>query len=569
MTLYTISLYTSLAIFGIGLVYKTWNWFHVRIGPDARNFSASTRIAAAFKGIFSALFSRNIIVLLRVYVLDVLFQAWLLKRNFLRWFAHMCIYAGFMLLLLMHGLEQIVSSALFSDYYSTLNPFMFLRNLFGALVFLGIVLVLYRRFFADGPHPKTTRTDYYAIVILAVIMVSGILLEGTKIASYSAYQAMVEEYAGLDETDEAQELKALEAYWVKAFAVVSPNVGDPVDESLLKQGQEIHEMSCADCHSPPAWAFMGYGVAKTVSPIALALDRANVPTLLWYIHFLACFFGLALLPFSKFFHMFATSVNLLTSAAMKDGASNPANIATKQAIELDACTHCGECTTRCSVAVAFEQIPNPNILPSEKLAALKAMASGKKLPAEQLQVLQEGSHICTDCHRCTDVCPVGINLEALWLNMRKDLALLGYPKLEVWARDAMASSYNLTKVSDQVLSVTPPDQAFSRFLEDSVQTSTFAVCFGCESCTNVCPVVANSATPKVDVGLSPHQIMHALALGRKDLALGSKMLWDCVTCYLCQEHCPQAVRVTDVLYELKNLAYKEARTAIKAPAVDT
>jgi len=29
-----------------------------------------------------------------------------------------------------------------------------------------------------------------------------------------------------------------------------------------------------------------------------------------------------------------------------------------------------------------------------------------------------------------------------------------------------------------------------------------------------------------------------------------------VTCYLCQEQCPQGVKVTEVLYELKNLAIK-------------
>jgi heterodisulfide reductase subunit C len=42
-------------------------------------------------------------------------------------------------------------------------------------------------------------------------------------------------------------------------------------------------------------------------------------------------------------------------------------------------------------------------------------------------------------------------------------------------------------------------------------------------------------------------------LGARDLAFGSTMLWDCLTCYQCQEQCPQGVGVTDVLYELKNL----------------
>ncbi|MCK4729590.1 MAG: 4Fe-4S dicluster domain-containing protein, partial [Desulfobacterales bacterium] len=71
----------------------------------------------------------------------------------------------------------------------------------------------------------------------------------------------------------------------------------------------------------------------------------------------------------------------------------------------------------------------------------------------------------------------------------------------------------------------------------------------------VCPVVGNYENPQEVLGLVPHQIMHALALGRRDLTFGSRMLWDCVTCYICQEYCPQGVSVTDVLYELKNLSF--------------
>ena len=52
--------------------------------------------------------------------------------------------------------------------------------------------------------------------------------------------------------------------------------------------------------------------------------------------------------------------------------------------------------------------------------------------------------------------------------------------------------------------------------------------------------------------------MRSLGLGLKDLAMGSNMLWNCLTCYQCQEHCPQGVKVTDVLYELKNLAVKRS-----------
>ena len=552
---YTITLYASLAIFGIGLVYKISNWFRYKIGPDARDISVSTRISAAIKGILSTLFSAKIGILIKVFILNVLLQARLLRKDFLRWLAHICIFGGFMLLLLMHALEKYITSVLFAEYYSTLNPFMFLRDLFGAMVIVGLALVLYRRFFSKKPRPTTSGMDYYAIIILATIMVCGVLLEGTKIVSHSVYEEMVEEYAVLEEEEEIP----LKSYWVDKFGVVSPDVKGPFDKDTLKEGKELHEMSCADCHSRPQWAFMGYGVATVAKPIALSLDRAKIHTLLWYVHFLACFLGLAYLPFSKFFHIFATPATLLLNAVMEPDKSDPANIATKQAIELDACIHCGDCTARCSVAVAFKQIPNPNILPSEKLVALKALASGKELPEKQLRVIQEGSYICTDCHRCTDVCPAGINLEDLWFSMRDNLAQLGYPKPEVWAREGMGAEYDLTKLKAQTLSLTPVDRGFLGGLGDSAQASTFSVCFGCENCTNVCPVVGNYENPGEVLGLVPHQIMHALALGRRDLAFGSRMLWDCVTCYICQEYCPQGVSVTDVFYELKNLAFRQLK----------
>jgi len=556
--LYTIALYASLAVFAVGLLYRASNWFRWRVGPEAAGISSSARISAAAKGIISTIFSARIGTVVKVFVLDVLLQLWLLKKDFIRWLAHICIYGGFMLLLLMHGLDKIVTSVVFDDYYSTLNPFMFLRDFFGLVLLVGLGIALYRRFLLKAPRPKNTAMDYYASAVLCVIMISGFLLGATKILSHLRYQEMVEEYAGLGE-EEAEDLRALEAYWVQDFGVVSADVKGPFDEKTLDQGKELHEMSCASCHSRPQWAFISYPASRVLEPMALLMDRADVPIGLWYLHFLACFFGLAYLPFSKFFHIFSTPLYLLVDGVMDEAKSDPANMATRQALQIDACTHCGDCTVRCSVAVAFDEIANPNILPSEKLAALRALLAGKKLSQKKLARIQEGSHICTDCHRCTEVCPIGIDLEKAWLELNERLAQRGYPKPEAWARETMGAEFDLAHLKEKPISLTPVDKAFASALVGSGQARTFSVCFGCQTCTNVCPVVGNYENPKAVLGLLPHEIMHCLALKQKALAIGSNMLWDCVTCYMCQEHCPQGVRVTDVLYELKNLALKHIK----------
>ena len=98
---------------------------------------------------------------------------------------------------------------------------------------------------------------------------------------------------------------------------------------------------------------------------------------------------------------------------------------------------------------------------------------------------------------------------------------------------------------------------------------TFVHCFGCQTCTTVCPVVMNYENPQEVVGLLPHQIMNCLGLGLTEMATGSKMLWDCLTCYQCQEHCPQNVKVADILYELRNEACRRAMLSAQATAAQT
>jgi heterodisulfide reductase subunit C len=431
------------------------------------------------------------------------------------------------------------------------------------------------------PRLATNAMDHYAIIILAVIMISGLLLEGTEIVSYTRYQDMVEEWADLDDEEES---KALEAFWVENYAVVSPNVKGPFTNETLALGKDVHEMSCVECHSRPQWAFLGFSTAKIVTPVALALDRANVPNVLWYIHFLACWIGLAYLPFSKMFHILAGPLSLLANAVMAEGKSDPANIATRQVMELDACTHCCTCSLNCSAGVFFEYFSNTNILPSEKIASIKALAAGKELSEHELRHIQEGVYVCTNCKRCTVACPVGINLQDLWFNVRELLLQKGYPEFFslsplsfyrglmkkstdngdyqrplTQARGAIADKCQLMKMRDKPLPASGIDPDFKGSLSRSDQASTFSVCFGCETCTTVCPVVANYENPQQDLGLLPHQIMHSCGLGLKDLALGSDMLWDCLTCYKCQEYCPQGVHITDILYELKNIAVEQVR----------
>lgn len=585
---FNVLLYISLGIFILGLIYKAYTWFSRKIGMSAQDYTTAQRFSAAVKGTAGVIFSSKILRLIKAFILDVVFQRRALKEDFLRWMMHMLLYGGFMLLLLMHALENFISAKLFSDYHSTVNPFMFLRDLFGFMVLVGIGIAIFRRFIMKVPRLKTSGMDVYAILIVVVIIFSGISLEGVKITSHTSFKYMVEDYAGLDEDADAEEIEALESYWVENFGLVSPNVQKPFDEGILEEGSDSHDSYCAECHSRPGWAFTGYAVAKTITPFALSLDDVDAANILWYIHFLACFIGLAYLPFSKMFHIVSTPVSLLANAVMEKETANPANIVTRQVMELDACTHCGTCSLRCSASTSFDVLGNEYILPSEKMTFLKALAKGKHLSDDKLHAIQEGVYLCTNCDRCTVVCPSGINLKELWFNVREDLLQREMPELLTLSPFSFYRGLNRNNIAaddyrkpieaanrsvacnfEQLMDKTTPISLSGQKRDVSDQlpgADTFVHCFGCQTCTTVCPVVMNYENPQEIVGLLPHQIMNCLGLGLTEMATGPQMLWDCLTCYQCQEHCPQNVKVTEVIYGLKNLSIKNACMPAKEEA---
>jgi len=428
--------------------------------------------------------------------------------------------------------------------------------------------------------------DRYALVILAVVMLSGFLLEGGKIGSHTAYQSMVEEYAV---TASKEELKALESYWVEEFGTVSSAVKGPFEKEILAQGKEVHEVACISCHSKPQWAFISYPVAAVMRPLGGLLDRAGIPVILWYVHFLACFVGLAYLPFSRMFHLIASPLSLLANAGMDAKESDPANLMTKQLIELDACTHCGTCTSRCAVRIWQEEILNTKILPSEKLAPLMAFVQGKNLDEEKIRSLQEGLYLCSNCYRCTGVCPVGINLQELWFKAREAVLARGIPEVLLLSplsfyralrreelaqetyekplssiRRALEEVCKRVDLQDSVLDIQKADLGFRKDLGLSDWGESYSFCFTCTTCSVACPVVQRYPNPPEALGLTPHQIIHAAITGFSDPIFKSNMLWSCLGCYQCQEACPQGVRVTDVLYKIKNMAMERLKN--KKPA---
>jgi heterodisulfide reductase subunit C len=549
---FTISLYLSLAICVAGLVYKIWSWLTVSIEKEDQQYSPGQRLTASLAEMGRVVFSLRIGTLLKALILDGFLQKRSLSHSFIAWLAHICIFTGFTGLLLLHALGSQITANLFNDYYPTVDPWLLLRDLLGTLVLMGVGLIIYRRLSVRGLRQITRGADRLAIILVVVMLLSGFGLQALKITSASIFERMQEEYAGLGAPPQ---LQALRSVWAEDYGVVFAPGQTSQDPGVLALGQKLNEDSCVQCHSPARHAFGSYALSVVLRPVAQALDQMGAPEAVYYIHFLSLFIWVALLPFTKFLHAFSGPLLLATNSVVDRQTMHPAARAALRSLEMDACTHCGTCTVHCSVAVTIHRLHNQEILPSERLSSLASMVRGSNGDRAHLAQIREGAYTCTNCYRCTRLCPLGINLNDLWVALKKNLALtgLGDPYQEVAARANQAAEASRKKEKLKVVT-----GRFQHGLRVSAQAGTFSSCYACRQCTNACPLVFMSEWPNQELDMLPHQVMYALGLGLKEEAMGARLVWNCLTCYQCQEACPNAVQVTDILYELRYLAAKAA-----------
>jgi heterodisulfide reductase subunit C/nitrate reductase gamma subunit len=524
----------ALGICLAGTLWRIGRWFWSDIGPESLSLPTKRRMRAARQTLWRVFSGRRLFKVVGAFQWEVLLLGHLLRRHPLRWAAHMLIGYGLLTLILFHALDDWITPLVFSDYEPTLNPFRWLRNLLGALVLMGVLATVVRHFRQAGEAFRTPG-DRLLLVLIVVVVLSGVLLESARILSPAVFDAMVEDYMG---DDDPEEVAALQAYWAAEFGAWRARSGTGFSGEQIKTGASIHETFCAACHDRPQSAFLSYPLSRLMKPLMAVAGDHRLNQWLWNVHFWATCLALACLPFSKLFHFIATPISIMVRAA-GPAAAHPALQPVRRALALDACTHCGMCSQHCSVAPIYKVLGNPNILPAEKLKGIKRFQTHRKQSLPKA-TLVEGSFICTLCGRCTQWCPSGIDLQDLWQASRKDMIQSGAAPLRRRSAPPLQTA------------LVPPAPA-SLGLSD--RPETFWACVQCTTCTSVCPVVAVSEDPQRDLGLTPQQIMNLMRLQLKEQAMDSRMLWDCVTCYKCQEHCPQDVKVADVLYELRNEAW--------------
>ncbi len=552
--LYTWSFFIASAVFLIGIIYRIIGFFRLTIGPDRAEFTTANRINAFLSGLLGILVSPvRMFHFFKTLILNVVLQLPLIRQDTLKWFMHICIYWGFFGLFFFHALEGYVSEVIFSDYQSTLNPFMALRNIAGVMVMAGVGIAVYRRTTNFRLKQISKHHDYLAIILLALIMISGFGLEAAKIISSGVFYDMVDEYGSMDYDEE---LPALKAVWQEEFNVRFPGETITLTPELMEEGWIVNEDNCAGCHSNPRSAFVSYPVSIAMTPVAGFFNKNRLDLLLLNIHFLSCFFGLAYLPFSKFLHILTTPVSLMISGLAGQQIKRDENKASRRVFDLSACIQCGTCTSHCAVGPLFDIFDNQWVFPSERVRRIRESAWGRPMDKESRDSFSQGSFLCTMCNKCSQVCTAGMDLQDIWKETRVQLAEEFLPDPVVRIRELRKKHKPEKAGLEAPVVLKPGKNPVVESLKNSLQGGAFSQCYTCLTCTSTCPVTGVTGETR-ELGSAPHQVIHALVLGQTDLAKDASIVWNCLTCYKCQENCPQGVRITDIFYQLKNMVYHQ------------
>lgn len=75
-------------------------------------------------------------------------------------------------------------------------------------------------------------------------------------------------------------------------------------------------------------------------------------------------------------------------------------------------------------------------------------------------------------------------------------------------------------------------------------------CIQCGTCSGVCPL-------SIYMDFTPRQVMALTRGDFKNEVLRSHTIWLCASCYACTVECPRGIRITEIMYELKQRAIHE------------
>ncbi len=294
---------------------------------------------------------------------------------------HSIFFWGFFLLLI--GTTLIVIQADFTDllfdyiflkgtFYKIFSITLDFAGLF-AIIMLGALLV--RRYVFRPEGLETKKDDAYMHSLMFVILITGFIIEGSRMAV--------------------------------------TEMGAPVS----------------------AWSPIGLLVAKSMSSFSES-SLLLLHKLTWWFHFLLVMTFIASIPFTKFRHIFTTSVNhffadrgpvgKLSTLDLEDeeaesfGAVTLSDYTWKDIFDADACTICKRCQDRCPAWTTDKPLS-----PMKIVNQIGEVAFSEAQDQGLVDTFgKDAIWACTTCRACEDICPASIEHVRKIIDVRRSLVLM-------------------------------------------------------------------------------------------------------------------------------------------------
>ncbi|MFN0124688.1 MAG: heterodisulfide reductase-related iron-sulfur binding cluster [Blastocatellia bacterium] len=298
---------------------------------------------------------------------------------------HSFLYTGFIILFIAtivvfidHRFHVPIMRGAFYLYFQS-----FIVDVFGALTLTGVLIAAWRRNRLKPPQLVYTDEANGILLWIALIVLTGFLVEGWRIAATN---------------DE----------W-------------------------------------GAWSPFGYLVALISKPLLNEAALRTAHATLWWTHAVLFFGFMAWAPYTKMLHVLTAPLNIFTASLEPSGASlkpidfekaeklgvnSLAGFTWKDLLDFDACTECGRCTAVCPAHTVGKTLsPRDIILDLRGLmhsGSQKSEVGSQKNDVFALPIIgalsatsAESLFSCTTCGACVEACPVFIEQMPKIVQMRR------------------------------------------------------------------------------------------------------------------------------------------------------
>jgi Fe-S oxidoreductase/nitrate reductase gamma subunit len=247
-------------------------------------------------------------------------------------------------------------------------------NAFGLLVLAGLAMAAWRRYVMRPSRLDNRADDAVTLALLAVLIISGFLIEGARMA-------------------------AVPDQWAE-------------------------------------WGFVGHWLSGPFAAAFTPSGLVVFHRVLWWFHLALVFGLLAYLPYSKLFHLLLAPANQFMRSRgpvgvpelvdFEDesvetyGVSGLAELPRKTLFDTDVCLRCGRCHDACPATASGKHLD-----PKAAIQDLRDFMAGARDRSLVGDVIPENDlWSCTTCRACEAACPVFVGHVDKTLEMRRNLVLM-------------------------------------------------------------------------------------------------------------------------------------------------